>query len=240
MGASGGTVWRRPKAATVLLLCASGMARIAGLPLPRAGLSLPPKGVAAQRRRRGERRWFGLPQRSRIALGLAGLVTTLLLINPVLAGSTLAGIVLATLLARWLARITQPSSSGAMSSRAWSARADKLVTACSEVSVLRMDCDVEAARRAIRSLQDDCAIGSFGATGLAVVLTGQADSDAAAARARLALLQAGIHANLSVAAKPRDGRCLADLLAVTEAELVASRAAQGYRYPDAQRWLRSR
>jgi hypothetical protein len=165
---------------------------------------------------------------SLVSLGSAAVLAEIITAELALPIGVLCGALIMAFLRRRRSRHPppEPSTGATMSRTAWLRVAADLVAACSEVSVLRIDSDAAGARRAIGSVQDGAAaVGRFGPAGLAAVLTDQADAEAVAARARLALLQAGIDAHLSVAAKPRDGNCLADLLAVTEAELITSIAA---------------
>jgi hypothetical protein len=78
-------------------------------------------------------------------------------------------------------------------------------------------------------MQAGCdAIGSYGdGRGLAILLPDcpPQNADALARRLRSAMLVRKVPCSIAAAAKPRDGRRLDDLLAVSEAELVAREAA---------------
>ena len=73
-----------------------------------------------------------------------------------------------------------------------------------------------------------------GQSGLAVLLTQcpSRNADALAERMRAILQAEGVEAQVAVAAKPRDGESLDDLLAVSEAELIARTAASMPTVPD--------
>jgi diguanylate cyclase len=126
-----------------------------------------------------------------------------------------------------------------MTEKVWGTVAREVVRACTTASVLRLDSDDPAAARAIAQLQAGCdAIGAVGASGLVILLADcpGPNADSLALRLRSALASGGVQANVAVAAKPRDGQVLEDLLAVTEAELItreaATRSARSFR-PDA-------
>jgi hypothetical protein len=126
-----------------------------------------------------------------------------------------------------------------MSQKVWTTVATEVVNACATSSVLRIDSNDPRAAATVAQLQAGCdAIGTVGRSGLAVLLADcpGPNADSLALRLRSALSSAGITANVAVAAKPRDGQFLADLLAVSEAELItrdaATRSARSVR-PDA-------
>jgi hypothetical protein len=126
-----------------------------------------------------------------------------------------------------------------MTEKVWAAVAREVVRACTTASVLRLDTDDPAAARAVAQLQAGCdAIGAVGASGLVILLADcpGPNADSLALRLRSAMASSGVRANVAVAAKPRDGQVLEDLLAVTEAELItreaATRSARSFR-PDA-------
>ncbi|MBV9821800.1 MAG: hypothetical protein JO144_06105, partial [Actinobacteria bacterium] len=80
----------------------------------------------------------------------------------------------------------------------------------------------------VARMQVGCdAIGAMGKSGLAILLADcpGTNAESLAIRMRAALAQHGIPALVAVAAKPRDGQTSADLLAVSEAELIARGAA---------------
>ena len=126
-----------------------------------------------------------------------------------------------------------------MSDKVWNAVAREVVRACTTASVLRVDTADPVAAAAVARLQAGCdAIGTVGRSGLAILLADcpGANADSLARRLRSALSTSGIGGNVAVAAKPRDGQSLDDLLAVSEAELItrdaATRSAKSPR-PDA-------
>ena len=126
-----------------------------------------------------------------------------------------------------------------MTERVWSTVAREVVHACTTAAVVRLDTDDPAAARAIAEMQAGCdAVGTMGASGLVILLADcpGPNADSLALRLRAAMSGAGVQANVAVAAKPRDGQVLEDLLAVTEAELItrdaATRSAKSFR-PDA-------
>jgi hypothetical protein len=126
-----------------------------------------------------------------------------------------------------------------MSQKVWTTVAAEVVNACATSSVLRIDTNDPRAAATVAQLQAGCdAIGTVGRSGLAILLADcpGPNADSLALRLRSALNSSGITANVAVAAKPRDGQSLADLLAVSEAELItrdaATRSARSVR-PDA-------
>jgi len=126
-----------------------------------------------------------------------------------------------------------------MSQKVWTTVAAEVVNACATSSVLRIDTNDPRAASTVAQLQAGCdANGTVGRSGLAILLADcpGPNADSLALRLRGALSSAGITANVAVAAKPRDGQSLADLLAVSEAELItrdaATRSARSVR-PDA-------
>lgn len=126
-----------------------------------------------------------------------------------------------------------------MSEKVWGTVAREVVRACATASVIRIDTEDPVAARSVAQLQAGCdAIGAVGANGLIVLLADcpGPNADSLALRLRSALSNSQVAANVAVAAKPRDGQVLEDLLAVTEAELItreaATRSAKSFR-PDA-------
>jgi hypothetical protein len=126
-----------------------------------------------------------------------------------------------------------------MSQKVWTTVAAEVVNACATSSVLRIDTNDPRAAATVAQLQAGCdAIGTVGRSGLAILLADcpGPNADSLALRLRSALSSSGVTANVAVAAKPRDGQSLADLLAVSEAELItrdaATRSARSVR-PDA-------
>jgi len=115
-----------------------------------------------------------------------------------------------------------------MSEEAWLIAAQEIVAALSVASIIRVNSAAPEAVAEIAHLQAGCdAIGNVGNSGLAMLLLDCPDlsADALASRLRIALRCRGIEASVAAAAKPRDGQCLDDLLAVCEAELITREAA---------------
>lgn len=125
-----------------------------------------------------------------------------------------------------------------MREEAWLHVAQVVVEASDTASIVRIDSADPAAARTVAMMQAGCdAIGSYGeGRGLAILLPDcpPQNADALARRLRSAMLVRKVPCNIAAAAKPRDGLRLDDLLAVSEAELVAREAAsQRYERP----WL---
>lgn len=115
-----------------------------------------------------------------------------------------------------------------MNQDAWLLIAREVIAACPVGAVMRVDTTDPVAVNYLARVQAGCdAIGMAGTTGLAVLLTEcpGPNADALAVRLRSVLHRQGIPAQVAVAAKPRDGQSLDDLLAVSEAELIARVAA---------------
>jgi hypothetical protein len=115
-----------------------------------------------------------------------------------------------------------------MNQDAWLLIAREVIAACPVGAVMRVDTADPAAVNYLARVQAGCdAIGMAGDSGLAVLLTEcpGPNADALAVRLRSVLHRQGIEAQVAVAAKPRDGQSLDDLLAVSEAELIARVAA---------------
>jgi len=136
-------------------------------------------------------------------------------------------------------RSTADGLAAPMTEKVWGTVAREVIRACTTASILRLDTGDPAAARAIAQLQAGCdAIGAVGASGLVILLADcpGPNAESLALRLRSALSSGGVRANVAVAAKPRDGQVLEDLLAVTEAELItreaATRSARSFR-PDA-------
>lgn len=126
-----------------------------------------------------------------------------------------------------------------MTEKVWGTVAREVIRACTTASIIRVDTDNPMAARTIAQMQAGCdALGAVGEAGLAVLLADcpGANAESLALRLRSALTTAGVAASVAVAAKPRDGQVLEDLLAVAEAELItrdaATRSARSLR-PDA-------
>lgn len=123
--------------------------------------------------------------------------------------------------------VAQPSIKP-MGEEAWLIAAQEIVAALSVASIIRVNSAAPEAVAEIAHLQAGCdAIGYAGDSGLAMLLLDCPDlsADALASRLRTALYCRGIEASVAAAAKPRDGQCLDDLLAVCEAELITREAA---------------
>jgi hypothetical protein len=111
---------------------------------------------------------------------------------------------------------------------AWLLVARVVVQTCTSAAVMRVETPDPQAAALVAQLQAGCdAISQCSATGLAILLADcpGPSADSLAARMRSALRYNGVPAEVAVAAKPRDGQLLTDLLAVAEAELITRRAA---------------
>ncbi|MEO7260219.1 MAG: hypothetical protein ABI047_03015 [Jatrophihabitantaceae bacterium] len=116
-----------------------------------------------------------------------------------------------------------------MTEGAWLTVAREVVAACPVTAIMRIDTTDPAAVSLVARMQVGCdAIGAMGKSGLAILLADcpGTNAESLAVRMRTALNQQGISALVAVAAKPRDGQSSADLLAVSEAELITRAAAQ--------------
>jgi hypothetical protein len=125
-------------------------------------------------------------------------------------------------------RAVKAAASRPMNSEAWLLIAREVIAACPVGAVMRVDTADIAAVSYLARVKAGCdAIGMVGESGLAVLLTDcpGPNADALAIRLRSMLHRQGIAAQVAVAAKPRDGQSLDDLLAVSEAELIARVAA---------------
>ena len=110
-----------------------------------------------------------------------------------------------------------------MGKEAWLIAADVVVASTVTATIIRIDSDDPQAARTVAMLQGGCdAIGAFGERGLAIVLPDcpPRHGDAIARRLQIALRYHKVPCHVVAVASPRDGLRLADLLAVTEAELV--------------------
>ncbi|HEU5268604.1 MAG TPA: hypothetical protein VFU36_01680 [Jatrophihabitans sp.] len=109
----------------------------------------------------------------------------------------------------------------------WMLIARVVVEACHAAAVLRVDTADPQAAALVAQLQAGCDAIGWCDGGLAILLADcpGPNADSLANRMRSALRYNGISAQVVVAAKPRDGAVLADLLTVGEAELIARRAA---------------
>ena len=116
-----------------------------------------------------------------------------------------------------------------MDSHAWLHVAEVIVEASDTVSVVRINTDDQQAARMIAMLQAGCdAIGTTGNGGLAILLPDcpPAQGDALARRLRIAMTHHQVDCSIAAVSKPRDGQVLEELLAVSEAELVARDASR--------------
>jgi hypothetical protein len=115
-----------------------------------------------------------------------------------------------------------------MGERAWLLVAQEVLRACAVGAIMRIESADPAMVSYLARVKAGCdAIGMAGKSGLAVLMPhcpGE-NADAIATRMRAILHREGIVADVAVAAKPRDGHSLEDLLAVSEAELIARVAA---------------
>ncbi|HTZ45278.1 MAG TPA: hypothetical protein VMB79_15570 [Jatrophihabitans sp.] len=115
-----------------------------------------------------------------------------------------------------------------MNEEAWLLVSREVIAACPVGAIMRVDTTDPGAVSYLARVQAGCdAIGLVGDAGLAVLLTECPDTnaDALGHRLRSILHRQGIAAQVAVAAKPRDGQSLDELLAVSEAELITRAAA---------------
>lgn len=115
-----------------------------------------------------------------------------------------------------------------MNEAAWLIAAREVIAALPVAAIMRIETTDPAAVSFAARMQAGCdAIGLVGPSSLAILLPDcpGTNAEALASRFRSALRHRGIEAPVAVAAKPRDGQSLADLLAVSEAELIARVAA---------------
>lgn len=112
--------------------------------------------------------------------------------------------------------------------QAWTAIAREVIKACPVGAIMRIRTTDPMAASQLARIKAGCdAIGMTGRSGLAILLTQcpSGNADALADRMRAILQTEGIVAQVAVAAKPRDGQTLEELLAVSEAELITRVAA---------------
>ena len=140
----------------------------------------------------------------------------------------------AIVIQRWAVQsdlhLSDDTTTRPMTEAAWLTVAREVVAACPVTAIMRIDTADPAAVSLVARMQVGCdAIGAVGKSGLAILLADcpGTNAEALAVRMRTALSQQGIPALVAVAAKPRDGQSSADLLAVSEAELITRAAAQG-------------
>ena len=138
----------------------------------------------------------------------------------------------AIVIQRWAVQsdlhVTDDTTIRPMTEAAWLTVAREVVAACPVTAIMRIDTADPAAVSLVARMQVGCdAIGAMGKSGLAILLADcpGTNAESLAVRMRTALLQQGIPALVAVAAKPRDGQSSADLLAVSEAELITRAAA---------------
>jgi hypothetical protein len=115
-----------------------------------------------------------------------------------------------------------------MEAGAWLLIARVVVEACQAAAIMRVDTTDSQAATLVAQLQAGCdAIGRCDG-GLAILLADcpAPNAESLANRMRSALRYNNIAAEVAVAAKPRDGQTVADLLAMAEAELITRRAAR--------------
>jgi hypothetical protein len=113
-----------------------------------------------------------------------------------------------------------------MESGPWLLVARVVVESCEAAAIMRVDTGDPQAATLVAQLQAGCdAIGRYDG-GLAILLADcpAPNAESLANRMRSALRYNHISAEVAVAAKPRDGHRLADLLTVAEAELIARQA----------------
>lgn len=113
-----------------------------------------------------------------------------------------------------------------MRREAWLIVAREVVAACPAAAIMRVATADPQAVALLARMQAGCDAIGITSNGLAMLLADcpGTSADSLAIRLRSALRHNNIAAEVAVAAKPRDGYSLADLLAVTEAELIARRA----------------
>ena len=123
---------------------------------------------------------------------------------------------------------SEMASTRPMGEQSWLLVATEVMQACAVGSVLRVESrDPKVIRHLSRLKAGVDAVGAIGNSGFAVLMPhcpGE-NAEALAIRMRSILQRENVAAEIAVAAKPRDGRWLADLLAVTEAELITRDAA---------------
>jgi hypothetical protein len=127
-----------------------------------------------------------------------------------------------------LRQVADEAQTRPMTEEAWLIAANEVVAALPVAAIMRIETKEPAAVSAVSQIQAGCdAIGSLGSDGLGILLLDcpALSADALANRIRMALRYHNLEASVAAAAKPRDGYCLDDLLAVCEAELIARDAA---------------
>jgi hypothetical protein len=123
---------------------------------------------------------------------------------------------------------SEMASTRPMGEQSWLLVANEVMQACPVGAVMRIESrDPKVMRHLSRLKAGVDAVGAMGNSGFAVLMPhcpGE-NAEALAIRMRSILHRENIAADIAVAAKPRDGRGLADLLALTEAELITRQAA---------------
>jgi hypothetical protein len=230
-------------ASAILVACAVG--RCADLPLPGptpivvgaavylvAGIVPVISAQFAVGQRRGFNRYFRWEMYRIEVYTISIGIGEVLLIQADLQAWVWLSLPLAIFLQRWTIRseirtidspVTLP-----MAEQAWLAVSREVIRACPVGAIMRIQTTDPAAASYLAKIKAGCdAVGMAGRSGLAVLLTQcpSRNADALAERMRAILQAEGVVAQVAVAAKPRDGECLDDLLAVSEAELIARTAA---------------
>jgi hypothetical protein len=138
----------------------------------------------------------------------------------------------AIVLQRWIIqsdlRAIDAPEARPMGAQAWAAIAREVIKACPVGAIMRISTTDPMAASQLAKIKAGCdAIGMTGRSGLAILLTQcpAGNADALAERMRAILQTEGVVAEVAVAAKPRDGQTLDELLAVSEAELITRVAA---------------
>lgn len=138
----------------------------------------------------------------------------------------------AIVLQRWMTqsdlRAIDAPEARPMGEQAWLAIAREVIKACPVGAIMRIQTTDPMAASQLARIKAGCdAIGMTGRSGLAILLTQcpGGNADALAERMRSILQSENITAQVAVAAKPRDGQALDELLAVSEAELITRVAA---------------
>jgi hypothetical protein len=230
-------------ASSILIACAAGwcaaQSLVAPLPILIAAVVYLAGGIVpvimaqyAVGQRRGFDKFFRWPMHrievSTISLGIG----EVLLIQAHQMVWIWLSLPLAIFLQRWTIRseirtIDSPETLP-MAEQAWLAVSREVIRACPVGAIMRIQTTDPAAASYLAKIKAGCdAVGMTGRSGLAVLLTQcpSANADALGERMRAILQAEGVDAQVAVAAKPRDGECLDDLLAVSEAELIARTAA---------------
>jgi hypothetical protein len=139
---------------------------------------------------------------------------------------------IAIVLQRWVTqadlRAIDAPEARPMGEQAWLAIAREVIKACPVGAIMRIRTTDPMAASQLARIKAGCdAIGMTGRSGLAILLTQcpGGNADALAERLRSILQSENITAQVAVAAKPRDGQTLDELLAVSEAELITRVAA---------------